>query len=63
MAASALRLNNAMSSFWYIFVPAVLLGVIFYGYNSGGFVADRIKGIIDPLMKLGGAILNFIFGI
>lgn len=52
-----------MSSFWYIVVPGVLFGVIFYGYNSGGFLADGIKTIIDPLMKLFGGILNFLFGI
>ena len=52
-----------MSSFWYIVVPAVLFGILFYGYNSGGFLGERIKGLIDPLIRLVGAILNFLFGI
>ena len=52
-----------MSSFWYIVVPAVLFGIIFYSYNSGGFLAGRIQGVIDPLMKFGAQILNFLFGV
>ncbi len=52
-----------MSGFWYIVVPAVLFGIVIYGYNSGGFLAERIQGIIDPLVKFVGGILNFLFGI
>ncbi len=52
-----------MSSFWYIVVPAVLFGIIFYGYNSGGFMAERIQIVIDPLIRFGAQILNFLFGV
>ena len=52
-----------MSSFWYIVVPAVLFGVIFYSYNSGWFLAEWTQRTIDPLIRLVGAILNFLFGI
>ena len=52
-----------MGGFWYIVVPGVIFGVIYYGYNSGGFLAEWTQRIFDPLIKLGAAILNFIFGI
>ena len=52
-----------MSSFWYIVVPGVIFGVIFYGYNSGGFLAEWTQRIIDLLIRLVAAILNFLFGI
>ena len=44
-------------------VPTILLGLIIYGYSSGGFLAGRIQGWVDPLIKLVAKILNFIFGI
>ena len=52
-----------MSSFWYIVVPLIVFGAIFYGYSSGGFLGGRIQGWVDPLIKFGSKILNFIFGI
>ena len=52
-----------MSLFWTVWFPLLLMGVIFYGYNSGGFIGEWIQGLVDPLLWLGSTILNIIFGV
>ena len=52
-----------VSSFWAVWLPLFVIAVLWYGYNSGGFIGDWLQGLIDPLLKLGSSILNFIFGV
>ena len=52
-----------MSLFWTVWVPLILIAVIGYGYNAGGFIGEWIQGLVDPLLGIGGWILNFIFGV
>ncbi len=52
-----------MSQFWIVWLPLFVIAVIWFGYNSGGFIAEWVQRLIDPLLRIGGAILNFIFGL
>ena len=52
-----------MSTFWTLWIPIILIAVFWYGYNAGGFIGEWLQGLIDPLLNLGRAILNFIFGL
>ena len=46
---------KSVSLFWTMGVPAVLFGVIWYAYNShgwvGGYVQRMIGPIVDPLIR------------
>ena len=52
-----------MSLFWTVWFPLLLMAVIWFGYNSSGFIGEGIQNMINPLLRLGGWILNFIFGV
>ena len=52
-----------MSLFWTVYFPLFVIAVIWYGYSSGGFTGEGIQNMINPLLRLGSAILNFIFGV
>ena len=52
-----------MNLFWTVWLPLLLIAIIWYGYNTGGFVSGWIQRVTDPLLRLGSSILNFIFGL
>ncbi len=52
-----------MSLFWSVWFPLILIAAIWYGYTSGGFIGGWIQRLVEPLLWLGRAILNFIFGV
>ncbi len=52
-----------MSLFWTVWLPLLLIAVIGYGYHAGGFMGEWIQSLVDPLLRLGHSILNFIFGL
>lgn len=39
-----------MNKYWTVFVPAVVGGVIFYAYSSGGWVGGFVRSAIDPVV-------------
>ncbi len=51
-----------MSKYWTIVLPCALCGVGYYGYHSGGYLGNAIQGVIDPLLELGRALANALFG-
>jgi hypothetical protein len=55
--------EEAMNKYWTVVLPVALIGVIYYGYSSPGFVGRKIQTIVDPLLNLGHAIVGFVFGI
>lgn len=40
-----------MSSFWYLGVPAVILGLGYYLWNSHGFVAAQMRQVLSPIVS------------
>lgn len=40
-----------MSSFWIFVVPGVVVGAVYYAYNSPGWVAQRLQSAIGPLVE------------
>ena len=52
-----------MSKYWTIALPAALCGLAYYAYQGYGFIPEWIRGLLDPLIELGKAIVNFIFGV
>ena len=54
--------GDDISKFWLIGLPALLLGTIYYVYGQGGFFSRWVQRIVDPLLHLGQAIVNTIFG-
>jgi hypothetical protein len=55
--------KNAMNKYWTLVLPVALIGVIYYGYSSPGFVGRKIQTVVNPLLDLGHAIVGFVFGI
>ena len=55
--------GQPISKFWTMLLPAAVMGVIYYGYSSQGFVGRQIQVIVDPLLELGHSIVGFVFGI
>lgn len=55
--------GDTTSKFWILVLPALLGGIIFYAYSKGGFFSRWVRGIVDPLINLGQAIVHLIFGI
>jgi hypothetical protein len=52
-----------ISKFWTMILPAAVIGVIYYGYSTPGFVGQRIQVVVNPLLELGHTIVGFVFGI
>ena len=52
-----------MNKYWTLVLPVALVGVIYYGYSSPGFVGRQIQTVVNPLLDLGHAIVGFVFGI
>jgi hypothetical protein len=40
-----------MSSFWYLGVPAAMLGLGYYLWNSHGFVGAQIRQVLTPIVS------------
>lgn len=55
--------HDSVSKYWYITLPLLLGIIIAYAYQSGTFFGNWIASLVDPLIRLGGRILNFIFGV
>ncbi len=55
--------GQPISKFWTIILPAAVIGVIYYGYSTPGFVGRQIQGVVNPLLDLGHSIVGFVFGI
>jgi len=54
--------GDSTSKFWVIVLPTALCGIIYYAYSQTGFFAQWIQGLVDPLVNLGQAIVNVVFG-
>jgi hypothetical protein len=52
-----------MGNFWIMWVPVIIIAVVWYAYSAGGFIGGWLQGILDPILKLGHSILNFFFGV
>jgi|GEM_PF-4985667 len=39
------------SAFWGLGVPAVLMGVIWYAYNSQGWVSYKVQKLVGPVVE------------
>ena len=39
------------SSFWYILVPSVLAGILYYGYTTPSWLGAKVQKIADPLVE------------
>jgi hypothetical protein len=55
--------EGKMNKYWTIVLPGALIAVIYYAYSSPGFVSRKVQAIVDPLLRFGHAIVNFIFGV
>jgi hypothetical protein len=55
--------KKAMNKYWTLVLPAAIIGVIYYGYSSPGFVGQQIQTVVNPLLNLGHAIVGFVFGL
>jgi hypothetical protein len=38
------------STFWGLLVPAVIFGVVWYAYNSHGWVSYKVQAIVRPVV-------------
>ena len=49
-----------VSLFWVFFVPAVVFGVVWYGYTQPGWVGGQVQRIfgpfVDPLIRFFGRV-------
>ena len=52
-----------MSKYWTIVLPGALCGVAYYAYHYGGYLSYGIQRVLDPLLRLGRAVVNVIFGV
>ena len=52
-----------MSKYWTIVLPAALCAIGWVAYTAEGWFGKWSQSLLDPLLKLGAWILNFIFGI
>ena len=39
------------STFWYLFVPGVVGGVIWYAYNTPGWVSRKVQAVVGPVVE------------
>lgn len=50
-----------ISGFWVVLVPGVLAAVIWYAYNSQGWVSYKVQAlvgpVVDPALKFIGRVL------
>lgn len=37
------------SAFWGLFIPAVLIGLAYYGYTQPGFMGSRFQRLVGPI--------------
>ncbi|MEZ5394527.1 MAG: hypothetical protein R2724_17070 [Bryobacterales bacterium] len=42
--------HKPISMFWTLGVPAVLFGVIWYAYNSTGWVSSQVQRTLGPIL-------------
>ena len=47
-----------ISSFWYLGVPAAVLGLGYFMWNSHGFVAMQMRQALSPLVAFVGQLFN-----
>ncbi len=40
-----------ISGFWAVLVPGVLAGVIWYAYNSQGWVSYKVQALFGPVVE------------
>lgn len=40
-----------ISSFWTIVVPGMLIGLIYYAYNSPGWLSLRVQSMLNPIIE------------
>jgi hypothetical protein len=55
--------GEPISKVWTMILPVAVIGVIYYGYSTPGFVGQRIQVVVNPLLELGHSIVGFVFGI
>ena len=61
--ASGVKCIPRLSKYWTIVLPGALCGVVYYAYTTGGYFSQWIQRLVDPLLWLGRAIANTIFGV
>lgn len=40
-----------ISTFWAMFVPGVLAAVVWYAYNSQGWVSHKVQSFFGPIVE------------
>jgi hypothetical protein len=47
-----------ISSFWFLGVPAVVLGLGYFLWNSHGFVAMQLRQLLSPIVSFVGQLFG-----
>jgi len=40
-----------ISAFWTIVLPALIFGLLYFAYNSTGWVSFRVQKMLDPIVQ------------